>query len=153
PGDYPRARHLKLVALPTHRLHQDGEVQLSAPRDGPRVGGIGVFDFQRAVSLQLLEQPLPDLAGSDEFSVSAGEWRVVNQKIHRDRRLLDRDSSQPLRMLEIGHCEPDFDSLQSGQRDDLTRGNLWNLDSIEALVREEFRHAGLLCLLRTIEWQ
>src|ERR1700682_6042346 len=106
-------------------------MQLPASRYCPSIGGIGVFHSQRDVSLQLLEQPFPDLARSDEFSVFSGEWRVVNEKIHRDRRLLHRDAGQSLRMLEIGHREANLDSLQAGQRDDLTGGSLWNFDAVQ----------------------
>src|SRR5437870_2427041 len=35
--DHARTRHLKLVALASHRLHQNGEVELPAAGHGPRI--------------------------------------------------------------------------------------------------------------------
>src|ERR1700682_1147095 len=128
-------------------------MQLAASRYCPSIGGIGVFNSERDVSLQLLEQPFPDLARSDEFSVLSGEWRVVDQKIHRDRRLLHRDTGQSLRMLEIGHSEADLDALQAGERDNLTGGSLWNFDAVQSFVGEQSGHTRLLRLLRPVEWQ
>ncbi len=128
-------------------------MQLAAARYRPRVSRIGVFHSQCDVSLQLLEQPLPDLARGDEFSVSAGEWRVVNQIVHRDRRLLHRDAGEPLGMLEVGHSESDLDSLQAGERDDLTGGSLWNFDPVESLKGEQSGDTRLFGLLRRVERQ
>ncbi len=56
-------------------------------------------------------------------------------------------------MLEIRHGEADLDSLESGERHDLARGCLRNLNTIEPLIGEEPGHARLLRLLRAIEWQ
>ena len=98
PGDDPRPRHLELVALAPHRLHQDAEVELAASRDGVGVGAVGLLDPERHVALQLPEQPVPDLAAGDVLPVPAGERAVVDDEVHRDRRLLDRDAQQPLRV-------------------------------------------------------
>src|SRR5690606_41930098 len=50
--DHPRARHLELVTLAPHRLHQDAEVQLTASAHRVGVGRVGGFDPERDVALQ-----------------------------------------------------------------------------------------------------
>src|SRR3954465_12992433 len=41
--DNSRPRHLELISFAAHRLHQNRQVQLAATRNGPRIGGLGVF--------------------------------------------------------------------------------------------------------------
>src|SRR6059036_1323028 len=52
PGDDPRPTHLELVPLAPHRLHQNAEVQLPAPRHGERLGIVRLLHSQRHVLLQ-----------------------------------------------------------------------------------------------------
>ena len=89
-SDHARTRHLELVALAPHRLHEDREMQLAAARHRPRVRRVGVLDAQRDVALELLVQPLAQLPRRDELPFLAGERRVVDEEV-------DARSSAPRR--------------------------------------------------------
>ena len=54
-----------------------------------------VFDPERDVALELLVQPLTQLARRDELAVLAGERRVVDEEVHADGGLLDADALEP----------------------------------------------------------
>src|SRR5690606_28216096 len=62
PRDLPRTSNLELVTLTTHRLHQDGKVQLTSSRHAPSIRGIGVLHPQRNVALQFLHEALTHLS-------------------------------------------------------------------------------------------
>ena len=95
-GDDPRPRHLELVPLAPHRLHQDAEVELAPAGDGVGIGAVGLLHPERHVPLQLAEQPVPELPAGDVLPVPSGERAVVHDEVDRDRRLLDRDAGEPL---------------------------------------------------------
>src|SRR5690606_6558172 len=135
--DHPRARHLELVTLAPHRLHQDAEVQLTASAHRVGVGRVGGFDPERDVALQLLEEPVPELARGDELAFPAREWRVVDYHVHRDGRLLDRNSLEPLGMIDCSEGLADLDPLEAGQRDDVACLGGRDLDPRQALEVEQ----------------
>ena len=151
--DHARTRHLELVPLASHRLHQDREVQLAAPRHRPRIRRIGVLHAQRDVPLELLVQTLAHLTRRDELPFLAGEGRVVDDEVDRDRRLLDGDALEPFRMLDVRDRQSDLDALEPGQRDDLARLRLGTSMRSSPSNDEQLRDPRLLRLLVRIERQ
>jgi hypothetical protein len=129
--DHARPRHLELVSLAPHGLHEDREVELAAPRHLPRVGRVGVLDAERDVALELLVQPVAHLPRRDVLPFLAGEGRVVDDEVDRDGRLLDADPLEALGVLGVGDRRADLDAFEAGQRDDLAGGRGLDLDALE----------------------
>ena len=77
-----RLGHLELVALPPHRLDEDGKVQLAAPGNAEGVGSLGILHAQGDVGLHLLHQPRAQVARGDELALRAGEGAVVDAEGH-----------------------------------------------------------------------
>src|SRR6476646_10229870 len=94
-------------------------MQLTASRDGPGIGRVGILHAQRHVALELPIQSLPNLTRRDELPLASGKRRIVHEKIDRDCRLLDRDAFESVRMLDVGDCQSDLDILEARERDDL----------------------------------
>ena len=69
-------------------------MQLAAARylEGVRI--LGVLDTQADVGIQLAEQTVAQMTGGHVFPLLTGERAVVDDEVHRDRRLgnfLERD--------------------------------------------------------------
>src|SRR5688572_18514943 len=56
-------------------------------------------------------------------------------------------------MLHIGNRQPDLDTFESGQRYNLARRRLIELNPIKALVTKKLRHTSLLSLSVDVEWK
>ena len=104
------------------------------------VGAVGFLDPERHVALELAEQPVPKLPAGDVLPLSPGERAVVHDEVHRDRRLLHRDAGQPLRRIHRRERLPDLDRLEAGERHDVARGGLVDLDPVESVERVEPGH-------------
>src|SRR5687768_11422469 len=128
-------------------------MQLAAARHRPRVRRIRIFHPERDVALELPVKSLSQLARSDELPLPAGEWRVVHEEVHRDCRLLDGDSLETLRALDVSHGQADLHSLEAGECDDFSSRRFPELDSLESLVTEELRHLRLFDLHVRVERQ
>ena len=78
-------------------------------------------------------QALFEVARGDVAPVPAGERRVVDEEVHRDRRLFDRDEGQRRRVCWVGDRLADVDVLHAGDGDDVARRGLGDLDALEAV--------------------
>ena len=87
------------------------------------------------------------------FPSRAGERRVVDDEVHRDRRLFDGDALEPLGVLDVRHRQPDLDAIQARQRDDLAGRRLGHLDAIQSVEGEQPRDPRLVRLLVHVERQ
>jgi hypothetical protein len=87
------------IAFAAHVLEQDGEVQLAAPVHDENVGILGVLDTQRDVLEQFALQALADLAAGHVLAFAAGERRGVDHEVHGQRRLVDLEQRQRIRVL------------------------------------------------------
>src|SRR4051812_22343704 len=94
-------------------------MKLAPTGDGVGVGTVGLLDPERHVALQLPKETVPQLAAGDVLSVAAGEGAIVDDEVHRDGGLLDRDSLHPFGMIHRGEGLADLDGLESGERDDV----------------------------------
>src|SRR5687767_6404424 len=128
-------------------------MQLPAPRYLPRIGGVGVLDAQRHVPLQLAIETLTHLAGGHELPFLAGEWRVVDDDVDGNRRLLDGNALESIGMLHVRDGQADLDTLEAGETDDLTSIRRLELDPLEPLEAEQPGHTSLLDGPRGLEWE
>ena len=119
-------------------------MQLAPSGDRKRVGRVRILYAQGDVPLELAVQPLPQLPPGHELPFATREWRVIDQHVHRDRRLFDRDARQPIEMVWRGHRLAYFDTGQAGNGDDLSRCRRLKLDALESLEREQLDEACLL---------
>ena len=133
--DHSRARHLKLEPLTPHGLHEDREMQLAAARYGPRVGRSVSSTRSATFRSSSLVESIADLARRHVLPFFARERRVVDDVVDGNRRLLDGDSLEPLRVLDVRERQPNLDALDACQRDDLAGESLRDLDAIQSIER------------------
>ena len=86
-----RARHAELVALAAHRLDQDADLELAAPRDLEDVRRRGALAADADVRERLAAQPVVDLAAGDEAALLAREGRGVRREADAQRGRIDLD--------------------------------------------------------------
>ena len=92
--DDARLRHRELVAFAAHVLEQDRQVQLAAAHHLEDAVLVGVAaPCSATLRLQLAVEPVADLPAGDELAFAAGERRVVDAEVHRQRRLVDLAAS------------------------------------------------------------
>ena len=117
--EHLRFADCELVALATHVLDQDGQVKLAAAGDTEDVGVGGLFHAQRDVALQFAHQAIANLAAGHELAFASRERGGVDLEGHRERRFIDFDRRQALRILGIAEREADVDLLDAGDGDDV----------------------------------
>ena len=77
------------------------------------------------------------MARRDELALAAGERARVDAERHRERRLVDADGRQRLRLLRVRDRVADGHVAEARQRHDLAHGRLGHLDALHALVDED----------------
>ncbi len=101
------------------------------------------LDAQRHVGLNLTPQAVPEVAAGDELAFFTGERRGVRLEDHANRRLIDRNDRERHRLHEVRDGLPDLGVLDPGERHDVSRADLLDLDALQPEVRERLRHADL----------
>src|ERR1022692_4198264 len=127
------------VALAAHLLDEDGDLHLTASTDGEdfRVGRLR--DAQGDVGADFLHQPVPDVAGSDELAVLAGERAVIDSELHLDRRRVNRDVRQSRARLRIANGFTNEDVFKAGKANDVAGVSFLDLDALHAFEVEDGR--------------
>ncbi len=113
------SRYREFEALATHRLDQDGEMQLAAARDAELVGVLGLIDAQRDVVLQFLHESLADLPTRQEFAVLSGKRGLVDRKGHADGRLVNRERRQCFFVIRVAQGIRDVQFLDTAEYHDI----------------------------------
>src|SRR5690606_14877574 len=75
--------------------------------------------------------------GGDELSVPAAEWRIVDPKLHRERRLIDVKWWKWNGVLCVRNAFAQADAGRTRQRDDVARPYFLGFHPIESLVGEQ----------------
>src|SRR5205085_1315741 len=136
-----RLADAQLVALAAHVLDEDAQVQQAAPAHLEGVLVFGLLDLQGDVGLQLLHQPLAEVAAGDVLALAAGEGRVVDAEHHGQRRRLDVGGLERLGVEEVADAVGDVDRVEADQRDDVSGGGL-----VDGLAAQSVEHLDLLGL-------
>ena len=129
----------QFVAFAAHRLDQNRELQFAAAEDAKRVGGAGVFHAQRNIGQQFALEPRSQVARGHELPFPPGEWRRIDRKDHRQRRLVDRQRFERRGIREIGDALADLNALDARDRHDVAREYLLGFVAIEPAEREQLR--------------
>ena len=79
--------YLELVPLAAQGLYQDSQVQLAPACYQEDIGAIGILHLQCDIGFQLSIEPLPQLAGGAEASLSTCKRRGVDPQGHLYSRL------------------------------------------------------------------
>ncbi len=132
-GHHSRLSDGQLVALAPHQLDEHGQLQLAAALHLPHVGPLGVQHAQRHVSDQLAVEPVLEHAGGQLRPALAGHRRCVGADSHRERRLVDGDQRQRMRVVGVGDRLADHDLLDPGDGDHVARSRLLGRHAFEAL--------------------
>jgi len=83
-----------------------------------------LLDSNGNIGPNFLNQPLPDVAGGDEFAVDASERAVVDRELHLNGGRIDRHEGQRHAVFGIGDGFADEDIFEAGQADDRRRHEL-----------------------------
>ena len=131
------ARGGQLEALAPHLLDEDGQLELAAAADLERVAALGRMDLDRDVAEGLAVEPGLDLARGDELALAAGQRRRVHAERHAQRRRVDVEARQRPRVGRVGDRVADRDLGQAGDRHDVARAGLGDVDPVDAVRRLE----------------
>ena len=110
---------------------------------------IGILYTEGYIGLQLTHQTVTDMTGSNELTFLTGERRIVNDEVHRDRRLgnlLEWNRSCLAGDDGISYME----ILDTGDRNDLTAVCLIDIDSCETVEGVELRDTYTGTLVRIV---
>ncbi len=125
-----------LKAFAAHLLDEDRDLHFAARLDLEVSGGFCLCDVQRNIRARLADEPLPDLARGEEFAFAAGERRIVDADLHRDRRRIDVHEGQRHALLGVGDRLADEDVLKAGDADDVAFAGRFDFDLLQAFVAE-----------------
>ena len=141
----------ELVALAAHILDQDGQMQLAASGYLEAVSGFCLLYAQADIGVQLAEQTVAQMTGSDEFTFLTGQRAVVYHEIHGDGRLgnlLERNRlpGSPASTDRIA----DMDIRDTGNRYDGTDGSGLYIHLIQAVKLIELADFYFLFFVRIV---
>ena len=133
--DHVRLADGKLETFAAHGLDEHGEVQDAAAGDRELLGAGDRLDAEGDVLLQLLHQPLAEVAAGEILAFLAGQGRSVHAEGHLQRRLVDHQARQGPGRIAVAHRVADLDVLQPDQGHDVA--GLGRLDLGPAQVLED----------------
>ena len=100
-SDDPRLADRKLVTFAAHGLDQHAEVQEAAPETAkhsvPSIGSTRRATFRSSSRISRSRR----CRVGDVFARSSGQWRRVHGKDHLQRRLIDGQTRQRLRLFAV----------------------------------------------------
>ena len=113
------------------------------------ISRIRILYTERYIGLQLTHQTVTDMTGSHELTLLTGERGVIDDEIHRDRRLrnlLERNRGCLAGDDRITYVE----ILDTGNRNDLTAAGLIDINSCETVKGVELRDTYTGTLVRIV---
>src|SRR5438034_4280070 len=126
------ARDQHLVAFASHLLDQNGDLHFATAADGEDLRIAGLLNPQGDVGPDFLDQALPEVAGGDEFAVTAAERAVVYGEFHLDRWRVDRLVRQRWTLGTINDGFADEDLLEAGHADNVAGVSFLHFDTLQA---------------------
>src|SRR5258705_8323020 len=120
--DFGFADH-QLKTFAAHRFDQDGELQFATAENAKRFRRIGIFDANRNVGEQLFLQPVAKIARSEIAAFFAGERAAVDSENHGERRLVDQQRLERLRIGEINDAFADLNAFNTSDGHQVTSEN------------------------------
>ena len=144
---HARAADGELETFAAHVLEQDGEVQFATARDLEHVRVLGEVHPQRDVLQQLLLEALADLAAGDELAFAAGEWRGVDDEVHRQRGFIHRDRLHAFQALGVAQRHADVHLRNAGDQHDVARLGRLGSRAFQPLEGEDLADLALAAVL------
>ncbi|MNN17044.1 hypothetical protein D3C81_1302130 [compost metagenome] len=109
------------------------------------VRAVRLFDAQGNVGFKLLEQTLAQFAGGHPFPFASGERAVIDEERHLQRRLVDLQYRQSLRLVRIGNRFANINVLDPSDGYDIASSSFFDFHAAQALESEQLLDAsGLL---------
>ena len=93
----------ELITFTTHVFDQDGQMKLTTSGYFETVSTVSLLHTKADIGVQLTEQTVAQMTGSDEFSFCTGERAVIDIKLHGDgrlRNLLERNCFRRFRCTQ-----------------------------------------------------
>ena len=112
--------YCKFIALTTHVLNQDGQMQLTTTGYFEAVSTVCFLYTERNVCVQLFEKTVTDVTGSNVFTFLTSQRAVVYDEVHGDGRLGDLLERDRYRIFRITDRITDMDISDTGDRYDGT---------------------------------
>ena len=147
-GDDLGVAELHLVAFATHRLDEDGELELSTAEHDERVGRLGLFHANGEVSLRLALEALAELTARQVLGSLAlsRKRRRVDADAHLDGRLLDHDAGKGARLeahARVDDGVPHVDFVDARDGDELSGLRFLGGCALQTLERREHLDCAL----------
>ena len=130
----------ELEPLAPHLLDEDRELELAPAADLERVAGLGRADLDRDVAEDLAIETRLDLATGDVAAFPTAQRRGVHAEGHPEGGGVDVQPRQRPRIGRIGDRVADRHLRQPGNRDDVARPCLFEVDPVDAVGRLERGH-------------
>ena len=115
---------LHLVALASHRLNQDAQMQNSSSVDVPFVLAVGRFYPKGKVFLKFCIQALTDVAAGQEVSVFAQERGGVDGEEETHCGFIHGDAFNGIGLLQVGNGVANLKSIHSSDRAEVTAAHV-----------------------------
>ena len=109
-------------------------MQLTTSRYLEHIGGIRLLDVHGDIRLDLLEQAITQMARRDKLPLTACERTRIDTEGHGERRFINIDRRQCLRILRVRHRIADAHIAEPRQSDDLTHPRFVDFDALEPLI-------------------
>ena len=134
----------QLETFAAHLLDEDGQRQFTAALHLPGVRSADVDDLDRYVADQFgVQSRLHHPRGQLVARHLACQRRRVGADGHRDRRLVDGDPWQGVRMVGVGEGVADHDLGHTRDGDDIPRDGLIGRAAVDTLGGQQFGDLGV----------
>ena len=127
------ARYLQLVALTTHCLDQDRQLQLAATSNLDDVRRIGRSQANRDVAEDFFVETLLEVARGQVLPVLAGSRRRVDPERHRQNGLVDLEAVKCNRSQGIRQRVADLDLRKTSHNEQLAGDQLVDVDPLQTV--------------------
>ena len=125
-------------------------MQLAAARDAECIRAVCIMDAERDICVQLAHQSLADLAGRAVLALAARKRAVVDDEVHRDRRLRDLLERDRLIVARCADRVADLQISDTGDSDNRADIRLLDINLVEAVELIELRDLCLLMDIRVV---
>jgi len=122
----------EFVAFAAHGFDEDGELKFAASENAEGVGAVGIFDANGDVGEEFSLEAVANVARSDELAFASSKRRRVDGENHGESWLVDQERIARRGIFEICDGLADLNAFDSGDGDDVSRGDFLRFVAFEA---------------------
>src|ERR1700685_4590889 len=136
-----RLAHHQLKAFAPHRLDQHGDLKSAAAEDAEGFGRVRVFHANRNVGQQLSRQAIAQIARRQIAAFFARKRAAVYGEDHRQRRLVDLQGFERLRIVHVDDALAHLDAFDACDGDEVSGDHAFRFVAFESAEGVELRDA------------